>query len=265
VDILLIDLPTVKESGRLDFDFFSPSEEVEITLADGYKKDILSNLCTHIGTGKTAPRNSYPDMGVRILKVKNLQANGVDWTPKFFVTEVFYASAEKKARVYESDILMLCSAHNKVYIGRTSIITQLPREVKEDNDRCLCVGELIIIRANPEYIVPEYLITFLRLPIVQDQIRKMVKGQTAHLYPRDLKNLEVIIPPKKIQQEIAEMNAAAEAEYFARIRTAIEDLAGNRAIIKNLILSGNEESGEDSAAGSSGDIHLNSAPFADPP
>jgi len=238
MEILLIDLPTVQKSGRLDFDFFCPTQETQITLVQGYKKATLASLCSHIGTGKTAPRNSYPDTGVRILKVKNLQEKGVDWKPTFFVTEEFYASAEKKARVRESDILMLCSAHNKVYIGRTAIIKQFPKAVKDDNERCLCVGELIIIRADPARVLPDYLITFLRLPIVQEMVRRMVKGQTAHLYPRDLKNLEVVLPSKQVQQEIADMNAAAEEEYFARIRTATEDLAASRSIIKNLILTG---------------------------
>ena len=111
--------------------------------------------------------------------------------------------------------------------------------MKDDKERCLCVGELIIIRADPARVLPEYLITFLRLPIVQEMVRRMVKGQTAHLYPRDLKNLEVVLPSKQVQKEIADMNAAAEEDYFARIRAATEDLAASRSIIKNLILTGN--------------------------
>lgn len=236
---LLVDLGKVIDSGRLDFDFFCPSEEFEISLAEGYRKNTLANLCTYIGTGKTAPRNAYPETGVRILKVKNLRGNGIDWEPKFFVTEKFYTYAEKKARVYEGDILMLCSAHNKVYIGRCDIITRFSKDVQDDSGRCLCVGELIIIRANPQLILPEYLIAYLRLPIVQEKVRRMVKGQTAHLYPRDLKQLEVIIPPRRIQQEIAEMNAAAEEEYFTRLRSITEEFNATQEIIKNLIINGN--------------------------
>lgn len=237
--ILLIELNKVIESSRLDFDFFCPYEENEISLADGYRKDTLANLCTYIGTGKTAPRNAYPEIGVRILKVKNLKGNGIDWEPKFFVTEEFYASAEKKARVYEGDILMLCSAHNKIYIGRCDIITRFPKDIQDDSNRCLCVGEIIIIRANPQQILSDYLVTYLRLPIVQEKIRRMVKGQTAHLYPQDLRRLEVIIPPRKVQKEIAEMNIAAEEEYRTRIRDATEEFVATQEIIKNLILNGN--------------------------
>jgi hypothetical protein len=40
------------------------------------------------------------------------------------------------------------------------------QEVRDDGGRCLCVGGHIIIRANPELIAPEYLITFLRLAVI---------------------------------------------------------------------------------------------------
>ncbi len=236
---MLIDIKVVRKSGRLDFDFYNPSKEKQINLVKGYTKEILGNLCIKVGTGKTAPRGSYPESGVRIVKVKNIRGSGINWNDKFFVSEEFYKSAENKARIQESDILMLCSAHNKTYIGRVDIITKFPQEVKDDKERCLVVGELIIIRVNPTLVVPEYLITFLRLPVVQEKIRKMVKGQTAHLYPRDLIHLEVIIPPREIQEEIAEMNSKAEKQYAIHMRRAEDDFISARRMIKNIILTGN--------------------------
>lgn len=235
----LTDLAKVRSSSRLDFDFYNPLEEIQINLVRGYTKDFLGNLCIKLGTGKTAPRNSYPESGIRVIKVKNIRGSGINWNEKFFVSDDFYRSAEKKARIQEGDILMLCSAHNKIYIGRTDIVSKFPQDVLDNDGKCICVGELIIIRANPGYILPEYLLTYLRLPVVQEKIRKMVKGQTAHLYPRDLALLEVIIPPKDIQEEIAEMNMDAEKEYAVRIKRAEDDLLSTRMMIKNIILTGN--------------------------
>jgi len=245
---MLIELDRVRESRRLDFDFFNPSQEEQITLVKGYTKQILGNLCIKIGTGKTAPRGSYPESGVRIIKVKNVRGSGINWKDQFFISEQFYKSAERKARIQEGDILMLCSAHNKSYIGRVDIVGKFPQEVRDDGDRCLCVGELIIIRANPELIVPEYLITLLRLAVIQEKIRKMVKGQTAHLYPRDLMHLEVVLPPKVIQEEIAQMNLDGEKQYSARIRRAEDDLLSTRRMIKNIILTGTGEDEETTLA-----------------
>lgn len=236
---MLIELNIVRESNRLDFDFYNPSQEKQIKLVKGYTKETLENLCLKIGTGKTAPRGSYLESGVRIVKVKNIRGNGINWNDKFFVSEEFYKSAEKKAHIQEGDILMLCCAHNKVYIGRSDIVTKLPQDVKDNDEKCIAVGELIIIRADSNLILPEYLITFLRLAVVQEKIRKMVKGQTAHLYPRDLKHLEIVIPPKEIQEEIAEMNLEAEKQYLTRIRRAEDDFISTRRMIKNIILTGN--------------------------
>jgi len=238
---ILIDRKTVRDSGRLDFDYFNPSQEQQIFLATGFSKETLGNLCIKVGTGKTASRGSYPDVGVRIVKVKNIRGSGIDWNVKFFVSEEFYKSAEKKARLQEGDILMLCSAHNKSYIGRVDIVSKFPQDVRDDGNRCIAVGELIIIRANPELVVPEYLITYLRLAVVQEKIRKMVKGQTAHLYPRDLIHLEIVLPPREIQEEIAEMNLEAERQYSSCIRRAENDLLSTRRVIKNIILTGNSE------------------------
>src|SRR3989344_4989138 len=174
MEIILTQLNKVKTSGRMDYDFYNPNhKKITDNMVRGYKTDTLENVCLKINTGKTAPRNSYPDVGVRIIKVKNISGNGIKWQEKFFISEEFYEKAEKKARVQIGDILMLCSAHSKVYIGRADIIDTLPETVIDDKSRCVCVGELIIIRGNPEKVLPEYLIAFLRLPIVQEQIRRM--------------------------------------------------------------------------------------------
>ena len=148
---------------------------------------------------------------------------------------------------------MLCAAHNKSYIGRVDIVSKFPQEVRDDDDRCITVGELIIIRANPELVVPEYLITYLRLAVVQEKIRKMVKGQTAHLYPRDLIHLEVVLPPREIQEEIAEMNLEAERQYSSRVRRAEDDLLSTRRMIKNIILTGSGEEAQEEPADSAED------------
>lgn len=191
-----------------------------------------------VKAGKTAPRGGYPTEGVRILKVKNVRGNRINWNEKFFVTEEFYRSAENKASVREGDILMLCSAHSKVYIGRVDIINRFPNDAREDDDRCICVGELIIIRADPDRVLPAYLITYFRLPAVQEKIQKMVKGQSAHLYPKDLMELDVVLPSREIQESLADINMSSEREYFARLQRAEDDLAETRSLISRTILTG---------------------------
>jgi len=239
MEIILVDLESVKKNGRMDYDFYNPNQtKIADMVAKDFTKDKLGNICLKNTTGKTAPRNSYPELGKRIIKVKNITGSGINWEPHFFVTPEFYEKAKKKSQVQIGDILMLCSAHSKVYIGRCDIINYFPEEVITDNSQCCCVGELIIIRANPQKILPEYLITFLRLPIVQEQIKLMVKGQSAHLYPKDLANLDIILPSKKIQEEIAILNREAHTEYFEKMKEAKGILNKARGKIIDIILNG---------------------------
>ncbi len=239
MEIILVDLDTVIAKGRMDFDFYNPNQtKITDSMVKGYSKDKLDSICISIHTGKTASRNSYPEQGIRIIKVKNITGSGVRWGEYFYVTEKFYEDAKKKSHVQIGDILMLCSAHSKVYIGRCDIIDHFPEDIVTNDSKLCCVGELIIIRANPEKVIPQYLLTFLRLPIVQDQIKLMVKGQSAHLYSKDLKNLDVVIPPRDIQEKIAEISTVSQKEYLNRIKEAKEAL--NKAIeqISNIIISG---------------------------
>jgi len=239
MDVILVSLEKVKTSGRVDYDFYDPSQEnITDNMVKGYKKDSLGNVCLKVTSGKTAPRNAYPEKGVRIIKVKNTTGNGIRWEERFFITPEFYDKAKNKAQVQVGDMLILCCAHNKSYIGRIDIIDDFPKEVKEDGLRCCSVGELIIIRANPEKIVPEYLLTFLRLPIVQEQIRRMVKGQSAHLYSKDLVKLEVVLPPKDVQKMLAKMNAKSQKEFLYKIKEAKDSLAATRNKIEGIIING---------------------------
>jgi len=239
METILIKLEKVRKSGRIDYDFYDPNhKKITDNIVKGYTTDKLENVCLKINTGKTAPRNSYPDKGVRIIKVKNISGNGIKWGEYFFVTKEFYEKAQKKSQVQIGDVLMLCSAHSKIYIGRTDIIDTFPQEVMDDDSKCCCVGELIIIRANPEKVAPKYLITFLRLSIVQEQIRRMVKGQSAHLYPKDLAKLDIVLPPPEIQEEIADLNEKAEKDFLKNISEANKSLSRTRNKIKEIIING---------------------------
>ena len=121
MEIVLIKLDKVKEAERMDYDFFDPNQKDIIeSIKRNFKKDKLENVCLKVNTGKTAPRNSYPEQGIRIIKVKNVGGEGIKWKEHFYVTEEFYEKAENKSKVQIGDILMLCSAHNKSYIGITN-------------------------------------------------------------------------------------------------------------------------------------------------
>ncbi len=231
--VFTIDLQRIVQSGRDDFDFHDPqASSIRQVFAERISSVPLEGLCLKISAGKTAARGAYVSSGVRILKVKNVRGSGIRWDEAFYVTPGFYAAA-KKAHVEEDDILMLCSAHNKIYIGRCDIVDGLPGHVPDG--RCCAVGELIIIRADKTKVLPEYLLTYLRLPVVQAEVSRMVKGQSAHLYSRDLKDLRVVVPSLPKQKEIAALSMNAQAEHNRRILEAKQMLEENRKELERLI------------------------------
>ena len=72
MEIILIELGQVIKKGRMDYDFYTPNQpKMTDSIVKGFTQDKLENICLYIGTGKTAARNSYPDKGIRIIKVKN--------------------------------------------------------------------------------------------------------------------------------------------------------------------------------------------------
>jgi len=164
----------------------------------------LGELVEHVGTGLTAARNAYTDRGLFILKVGNLKGAGIDFMPR---DRNFVSSADLKRRegskrvlfVRPGDILMTSSAHAPRYIGeKVDIVSQIPESV---GGKATFVGELMLIRANPSKIDPLHLLAYLRMEKVKQQIRDMVRGQTAHLHAEDL--LELQIPDAFIESRRA--------------------------------------------------------------
>jgi len=88
----------------------------------------------------------------------------------------------------EGDILLTSSAHTVHYIAKkVDIIAGIPKNYGE----LTFVGELMRIRPKPG-IDPFVLLASLRHPMVRDDLQASVRGQTAHLNPKDL--LEITIP-----------------------------------------------------------------------
>ncbi len=124
------------------------------------------------------------------------------------------------------DVFVLCVAHHIRYIGKSGILRALP-----DGPACRSVGELITVRAG-QAVKPEVLCTYFNLPVVQTQIQRFVRGQSAHLYPSDLQHLPVPILPESIQKQIVRLHEKSDA---AR-RDAAQLLEDARGKIETLIL-----------------------------
>ena len=66
----------------------------------------------------------------------------------------------------------------------------------------------------------------------------MVKGQSAHSYPRDLIKLDIVLPPTNIQEGITHLNSKAEKDFLTDIKKTNDSLETTRNKIEDLIING---------------------------
>lgn len=198
-------------------------KEVEI---DGVPLSELTDLIT---TGRTPGRSAYSDEGLFLVKVGNLSGKGIEWAAR---DRNFIPLSEREKRKKASlllkvgDILMTSSAHSPVYIAKkVDIVTEIPDWVGGDAS---LVGEVMLIRAKEGRIDPFILLAFLRSPAVMSQIQGMVRGQTAHLHPKDLGALKVphrLLEKNSPAQEVAQIliEEARLARESSRLQWTLEN------------------------------------------
>jgi type I restriction enzyme M protein len=104
-----------------------------------------------------------------------------------------------------------------VYIAKkVDIVTAIPPEV---GGKASFVGEVMLLRPDPERVDPFVLLAYLRLPSVTKEIQLLIRGQTAHLYPDDVVNLRVnaaLQNPGQVLKKLSHL-ARLEAEKFAEL------------------------------------------------
>ncbi|MFN6481338.1 MULTISPECIES: restriction endonuclease subunit S [unclassified Nostoc] len=208
---------------RFDVRYFLPfyTQLEQIIENSIYPKKTLSEICINIVNGLTPAKDGYTENGCVVIKVSSLTKNWkIEWKKVAFISKTFFKKA-KKAYVKDGDLLLLSASHQLDYIGGSfGLVRNIPIEYL---DKCMAVGELIIVRVNHQIVLPEYLLTCFIIKPIQELINRMSRGQTAHLYAEDLQHLRVPLPPMKIQQVIVdELNRRrneanrlyTEAEYL---------------------------------------------------
>lgn len=225
---------------RFDVRYFSPFyTELERIIEDGiYPTQPLCNICQKISNGLTPAKLEYTEYGYTVIKVANLTKKWeINWNNISFTSQKVFEKA-KKAYIKNDDLLILSASHQLNYIGRNfAIVKEIPTKYA---DRCMAVGELIIVRSNHKIVLPEYLLTCFIIKPIQELVNRMSRGQTAHLYAEDLQHLRVPIPPIKVQEQIVnELNRRRdEAKH---LYTEAENLlTESKARVERMIL-GEEE------------------------
>lgn len=145
--------------------------------------------------GKTPSKAEKRNSGHPVLKIKDVDEKG-DFRGHFqsFVDEEFLKKYKKK-QIYVGDSLILNAAHNADYVGSKQFWAG--KEV----EGAIATGEWLIVRPYPKDLDPSFARHWLQSPETHFKIKKLVKG--IHIYPKDVEQLNINLPPLNKQKHIA--------------------------------------------------------------
>jgi type I restriction enzyme M protein len=178
--------------------------------------------------GKNPPRDQYTKSGPFLLKVGSLTGSFVSWRERerSRISEEFYQASPAK-QLRPGDICFTCTAHTPKYIcQKVDLITEPPPS------GALPSGEVIVVRLNQDApISPLALLYHLRSEAGRRSVQSLIKGSTAHVYPRDLAGLIVPdFPPSVDTATLQLLHREAESSFrrYLLAEDKISDLLGMR-------------------------------------
>ena len=220
----------VNITNRIDPDYYS-GEGIKNKLG---KVKPLGDLA-EIKIGKTPAFDDYLPSGKRrIMKFRAITGSGIDLEneERGFVKEEFFQK-NKQNKLNENDVVLGSAAHQAHYIGKyLDIVDKLPKEFE---DGVLAVAEIMTIRAK-EAINPFVLLMFLRSSVGYEMIQKQIKGQTSHLYPKDVAGIG--IPEAIIKISKSETGKKIESKIRSSLeksRLSKQKLQEAKNFVENLI------------------------------
>lgn len=189
--------------------------------SDGILLRDLVDICTN---GKTPGREHYSTDGLFLVKVGNLTGRGINWEARErnFINGSKKGDRKKRPHLMlrSGDILLTSSAHSPKYIAKkVDLVGSVPQWV---GGEASFVGEVMLLRVK-EDMDPAVLAAYFRLPLVRQYIQGIIRGQTAHLHPKDV--LQVQVPRSILQPTDSLRKLADNIRQEVRLADQINKLA----------------------------------------
>lgn len=165
--------------------------------------------------GKTPSKTEHRDEGHPVLKIRDVDENGVFRGPFESFVEDAFAARHSERFAADGDTLILNAAHNADYVGSKTFF------VSGECVGALATGEWLIVRPISSRLDARYINYWLRTIIARRAIRNLVKG--IHLYPKDVERLNVSLPSLSQQRRIAAILDQAD-ELRQKRRQTLEKL-----------------------------------------
>src|SRR5574337_387317 len=158
--------------------------------------------------GKTPSKAEQRESGFPVLKIKDVSDSG-EFRGKF-TSFIEPSLAEKHSArwVKGGDSLILNAAHNAGYVASKMFLAS------GDVAGVLPTGEWLLVRPDQTKALPEYVHYWTRSEETRESIRFIVKG--IHLYPKDVAELRIPLPPLAEQRRLVDL--LTRAEGIVRLR-----------------------------------------------
>ena len=151
----------------------------------------LKDICEFI---IDCPHSTAKDEGVGfpLVRTPNVGKGRLVLDGVHRVNEQVFIQRNERAKPCRDDIILAREAP----VGNAALI--MP-------DEEVCLGQrVVLIRANKAIVNPHFLVYYLLSPDVQYRLKNHANGAVvAHLNVADIRNLDVDIPDRKIQDNIA--------------------------------------------------------------
>ena len=189
-------------------------------LAEGWSSIFLEdfiNIAARIGW-KGLKRAEYTDSGPLMLAVKDILINGnIDYEGISEHLSDFRYDESPEIKLKENDILVTKDGT----IGKIGFVDNLDCKVTVNSS-------ILVVRPSPA-IDSRYLFYYFRSPFFQKIVQMKITGSAVpHIFQKDIKKFQVLIPPLAEQRRIV---SAIEA-LFARLDAANERLDRVPEILK---------------------------------
>ncbi len=182
-------------------------------LPDGWTNGRLENLIYIAGRigWRGLKAEEYTPQGPLFLSVYNLnRGDTVDLSESYHISEERYTESPE-IQLRNEDILL---AKDGAGIGKIGIVQGLATKATVNSS-------LLVIRSGQVFL-PKFLFYFLKGPKMQELVKSRITGSaTPHLFQRDIRKFDLLIPPILEQEEIiqqveSKLSIADEVEKISR-------------------------------------------------
>ncbi len=191
-----ISLSQAKDLNRVDAEHFQPKYDCLLQHLSriGETKRLGDILKEPIQKGITP--DYLPEGEIVVVNSQHLGRYCLNFEATDRTTEEFWRQ-NRRAQIQNLDLMMY--ATGAPYVGRSNIYFERGR-------KAIAGVDILLVRLNPRICHPVYLSVFCNSAIGMEQAAKYQKGSNQqHLYPDDVKQFLVYLPPMDFQEKIADL------------------------------------------------------------